>query len=136
MRRPAEPGRVFELTATLVAYVLTLAMFGDAPQPGRRGGRADAALHASGARRLTVQHGGPLTDQASEVLLRLVRPGRARRAGRFGGQRRAGAGAPGLDDVDSPPPQGLARPLVLTARRAVSDLLEPGGWIVTPGDHP
>ena len=73
MRHSAEAGRVFELTATLVAYLLPLAMFGDAPQPGRRGGRADAALHASGARRLTVEHGGPLTDQASEVLLRLVR---------------------------------------------------------------
>jgi len=135
VRHPAEPGCVFELTTILVAYVLPLAMFGDAPQPGRRGGRADAALHASGARRLTVKHGGPLTDEASELLQRLVRLVEHAVRDASGDNAAQVLVRQALMTWTFHPPQGLARPLVLTAR-AVSDLLDPGGWIVTPDDHP
>ncbi len=81
-----------------------------------------------------MQHGGPLTDEASELLqlVRLVEHAVRDAAGDNAAQalvRQASM------TWTFHPPQGLARPLVLTAR-AVSDLLDPGGWIVTPGDPP
>ncbi len=95
---------------------------------------ADAALYASGGRRLTVEHGQPLTDQAAALVQQLVDDidQAAEAAGHLGGgtvTTRATSITWTFPSTHVP-----ARHLVLTAR-LVADRLNPGGWIVTADDH-
>ncbi len=95
---------------------------------------ADAALYASGARRLTVDHGQPLTDAAEMLLQRLVDDvdAAAAAAGYLGGgllTRRATSITWTFPATDVP-----ARQLVLAARTA-ADWLNPGDWIITADEH-
>lgn len=95
---------------------------------------ADAALYASGARRLTVDHGGPLTAQSAEGLQQLVRL-----------VEETIRALPGQNTVEllvrtrsltwtSHRPEGSTCPLVLAAR-TVANQLDPGGWVITADDY-
>jgi len=95
---------------------------------------ADAALYASGARRLTVDHGGPLTAQGAVLLEQLV--------GLVDEAIRALPGENTVELLVRPKsltwtfhrPEGSARPLVLAAR-TVATQLDPAGWVITADDY-
>lgn len=95
----------------------------------------DAALYASGRRRLTVEHGEPLTADADELVHRLVEQVDAAvdAAGYIGGGLLIGR----LTSLTwtFPSTDVPARNLV-DAARAVADRLNPGGWVITADDHP
>lgn len=96
---------------------------------------ADAALYAAGKRRLTVDHGEPLSGAAGELLQRLVE--QVAQLVDDGGDRceatltvRAASLTWTFQSPDAP-----ARDLVLAARTVV-ERLDPGGWVITADDHP
>ncbi len=94
---------------------------------------AEALLYASGGRRLTVEHGQPLTEQAAALVRQLVDEvdQAVEDAGYCGGGTvtdRATSITWTFPSTDVP-----ARQLVLAARVA-ADRLSPGGWIVTADD--
>ena len=95
---------------------------------------AEAMLYASGGRRLTVEHGHPLTEQAAAPVQQLFDAV---------DQAATDAGYLGGGTVTSRPTSitwtfsssGVAaRQLVLAARLAV-DRMNPGGWIVNGDDY-
>ena len=95
---------------------------------------AEAMLYAGGGRRLTVEHGRPLTEQAAALVRRLVdEVGLAvADAGYLGGGTVTSRGVSitwTFPSTDVP-----ARELVLAARLA-ADRFNPGSWIVTADDH-
>ena len=96
---------------------------------------AEALLYASGGRRLTVEHGQPLTDQAAALIHQLVDDVdlAAADAGHLDGGTVTSRGASitwTFPSTDVP-----ARQLVLTARLA-ADRLNPGSWVITADEHP
>ncbi len=96
---------------------------------------AEALLYASGGRRLTVEHGQPLTDQAAALVQRLVDDvdQAAANAGYLGAGTITSRGASitwTFPSTDVP-----ARQLVLAAR-LVADRLNPGSWVITADEHP
>ena len=93
---------------------------------------AEALLYASGGRRLTVEHGQPLTDQAGVLLQRLVDDQAAAGAGHLGGG--TVTGRPTSITWTFPSTTVSARRLVLAAQE-VADRLNPGGWIVSADDY-
>lgn len=95
---------------------------------------AEALLYASGGRRLTVEHGQPLTDQAAALVQQLVHDvdQAAADAGYLGGGTVTSRGTSitwTFSSTDLP-----AQQLVLVARVA-ADQLNPGGWIITADDY-
>jgi hypothetical protein len=95
---------------------------------------AEAVLYASGGRRLTVEHGQPLTGQAAALVQQLVDDvdQAVAAAGYLGGGTVTGR-------VTSitwtfPSTHVPARRLVVAAR-LVADRLNPGEWIITADDH-
>ena len=95
---------------------------------------AEALLYASGGRRLTVEHGQPLNQQAALLVRQLVDDV---------DQAAAGAGYVGGGTVTSRPTSITwtflstdvpARQLVLAAHQA-ADRLNPGTWVVTADLH-
>ena len=92
---------------------------------------AEALLYASGGRRLTVEHGQPLTDQARALVQQLVDDvdQAAAAAGYLGGGGTVTGRSTSItwtfpsNDVPS-------LRLVQAARRA-ADRLNPGTWVVT-----
>ena len=98
-------------------------------------GVGEALLYASGGRRVTVEHGQPLTDQAGALLQQLVDDvdQAATSAGHLGGGTVTSRGTSitwTFPSTDVP-----ARRLVLAARLA-ADRLNPGSWVITADDHP
>jgi hypothetical protein len=94
----------------------------------------DAALYASGRRRLTVAHGEPLTTDAAELVHHLVEQVNAAvdAAGHLGGMCLIGRSTSltwTFPSTDVP-----ACNLVVAAR-SVADRLNPGGWVITADDH-
>jgi hypothetical protein len=95
---------------------------------------AEAVLYASGGRRLTVEHGQPLTQQAAALVQQLVDEvdQAVEDAGYCGGGTVTGrATSITWTFLSGEVP---ARQLVLAAQRA-ADFRNPGGWIVTADDH-
>lgn len=95
---------------------------------------AEALLYASGGRRLTVEHGQPLTQQADALVRQLVDDvdQAAASAGYLGGgtiNARSTSITWTFPSTDVP-----ARQLVLAARLAAARL-DPGAWIVTADDY-
>lgn len=95
---------------------------------------AEALLYASGGRRLTVEHGQPLTERAAALVQQLVDDvdQAAASAGYLGGGTVTSRGASitwTLPSSDVP-----ARQLVL-AGRVAADRLNPGGWVITADEH-
>ena len=95
---------------------------------------AEAELYVTGHRRVTVEHGEPLTAAAGQLLARLVEEVDAAVAAAgylHGGTRvhRATSITWCFPSTEAVP----ARVLVLAAR-AAADGLNPGGWIIT-ADH-
>ena len=95
---------------------------------------AEALLYASGGRRLTVEHGQPLTNQATALVQRLV-------AGVEAGADAAGYLGGGTVTARAtsitwtfPSTHVEARRLVQAAREA-AHRLDPGGWVVTADDY-
>jgi hypothetical protein len=95
---------------------------------------AEAALYAAGGRRLTVEHGQPLTEQAAALVQQLVDDVDA---------AASAAGFLGSGTVTDRPTSITwtfpctdvpARQSVLAARQA-ADALNPGTWIVTADDY-
>lgn len=95
---------------------------------------AEAVLYASGGRRLTVEHGQPLTEQAAALVQQVVNyvDAAASTAGYVGGGT-VTARATSITWT-FPSSEVPARQLVLAAQRA-ADFRNPGGWIVTADDH-
>ncbi len=94
---------------------------------------AEATLYATGGRRLTVEHGQPLTEQA--LVQQLVDDVDQAAAGAdyLGGGTVTSRGASitwTFPSTDVP-----ARQLVLAARLAAGRL-NPGSWIITADEHP
>ncbi len=96
---------------------------------------AEAALYASGGRRLTVEHGQPLTEQAAALVQQLVDA--VDQAVDAAGYLDGGTvtDRPISITWTFPSTDVPARQLVLAARLAV-DRLNPGGWVITADDHP
>ncbi len=94
---------------------------------------AEAVLYASGGRRLTVEHGQPLTEQAAALVQQLVVDvdQAVEAAGYLGGA--SVTDRPTSITWTFPSTDVPARQLVLAARVA-ADRLSPGGWIVTADD--
>ena len=95
---------------------------------------AEALLYASGGRRLTVEHGQPLTQQAAALVQQLVDDvdQAAAAAGYLGGGTVTSRGTSitwTFPSTDVP-----ARQLVLAARLA-ADRLNPGSWVITADEH-
>ncbi len=95
---------------------------------------AEAVLYAAGGRRLTVEHGQPLTEQAAALVRQLVDDvdQAVAAAGYLGGGTVTGRPTSitwALSSTDGP-----ARELVWAGRRA-ADALNPGEWIITCDDH-
>ena len=95
---------------------------------------AEALLYASGGRRLTVEHGFPLTERAGALVQQLVDDvdQAAANAGYLGGgsaTARQTSITWTFTSRDVP-----ARQLVMATRLAV-DRLNPGGWIVNADDY-
>ena len=95
---------------------------------------AEALLYAGGGRRLTVEHGQPLTDQAAALVQQLVDDV---------DQAAAAAGYLGGGNVTLRPTsitwtfrlgEVPPRRLVLAAQRA-ADSRNPGGWVITADDY-
>ena len=91
---------------------------------------AEALLYASGGRRLTVDHGQPLTDQAAALVQQLIADV---------DQAAADAGCPIGGTVTSrgasitwtfPSTDVPARELLRASRQA-ADRLNPGTWVIT-----
>ncbi len=95
---------------------------------------AEAVLYAAGGRRLTVEHGQPLTEQAAALVRQLVDDvdEAAARAGYLGGG--TATGRPTSITWTFSSTDGPARQLVWAARLA-ADALNPGEWIITCDDH-
>ena len=95
---------------------------------------AEALLYASGGRRLTVEHGQPLTEQAVALVQQLVDDvdQAAAAAGYLGGGNVV-CGATSITWT-FPSRDVPARQLVLAARLAV-DRLNPGSWIVNADEY-
>lgn len=96
---------------------------------------AEAAVYAGGGRRVTVDHGQPLTPQAEHLLQQLLDEVDAAtdQAGHCGGGTvtiRATSITWTYPSLAVP-----ARELVLAARHAC-DRLNPGTWIITADDQP
>lgn len=92
---------------------------------------AEAVLYASGDRRLTVEYGQPLTEQAAALVRQLVDDvdQAAAAAGYLGGgtvTNRPTSITWTFSSTDVP-----ARQQVVLAVRVAADRLNPGGWIVT-----
>ena len=95
---------------------------------------ADALLYATGGRRLTVEHGKPLTMAAAALVRQLVDDvdRAAAAAGCLGGvtvTARSTSITWTFSSTDVP-----ARLLVLAAREAACRL-DPGGWVITADDY-
>lgn len=95
---------------------------------------AEALLYASDGRRLTVEHGQPLTDRAAGLVQQLVSDvdQATAAAGYLGGgtaTMRPTSITWTFPSIDVP-----ARRLVVVARVA-ADRLNPGDWIITADDH-
>lgn len=105
-----------------------------------RGSAADAVVteaeaYAGGAWRVTVEHGGPLTAAAGELLARLV--GEVDAAVAAAGYLQGGTRVHRATSLTWSFPSTSevpARVLVLAAR-AAADGLDPGGWIITADDY-
>ncbi len=95
---------------------------------------AEAHLYASGGRRLTVEHGQPLTDQAAALVRQLVDDVDrvAADTGYVGGG--TATARPTSITWTFPSTTVGARRLVLAAQ-AAADRLNPGGWVVTADDY-
>ncbi len=95
---------------------------------------AEAVLYASGGRRLTVEHGQPLTQQAAALVQQLVDDvdAAAGAAGCLGGTvtSRPTSITWTFPSSDAPARQVVAAALV------AADKLNPGGWIITAADFP
>ncbi len=96
--------------------------------------KAGTLQYASGARRLTVEHGQPLTEQAAALVQQLVDDvdQAAAAAGYLGGG--TVTDRPTSITWTFPSTDVPARQLVMAARLAV-DRLNPGGWIITADVH-
>lgn len=94
----------------------------------------DALLYASSGRRLTVEHGQPLTQQAAALLQQLVDD--VDKAAALAGYLVGGTitARPTSITWTFPSTDVPARRLVLVARLAV-DRLNPGGWIISADDY-
>ena len=94
---------------------------------------AEALLYASGGRRLTVEHGRPLTRQAAALVQQLVDDvdQAAENAG-YLGDGTVTARATSVTWT-FPSTNVLARQLVLATRQA-ADRLNPGSWVITADD--
>ena len=94
---------------------------------------AEALLYASGGRRLTVEHGQPLTDQAAALVRQLVDDVDA--VVTAAGYRGGGTATARPTSITWTFPSGdtPALTLVLAARHA-ADALDPGTWIVSADD--
>lgn len=91
---------------------------------------AEAQLYASGARRLTVEHGQPLTDQAAALVQQLVDDvdHAAASAGYLGG----GTVTSRRTSITWTFPSSDVPALHLVeAARAAAGRLSPGTWVVT-----
>ena len=95
---------------------------------------AEALLYASGGRRLTVEHGQPLTDQAGALVQQLVDDV---------DEAAADAGCLGDGSVTCrgssitwtfPCTDVPAQQLVFAARLA-ADRLNPGSWVISADDY-
>ena len=95
---------------------------------------AEALLYASGGRRLTVEHGQPLTQQEAALVQQLVDDvdAAAAAAGYLGGG--AVTAWPTSITWTFTSNSAPARSLVLAGRQAV-DRLDPGGWVTSADDH-
>lgn len=96
---------------------------------------AEAEAYAGGARRVTVEHGEPLTEAAEQLLARLVEDVDAAvwsvgQVERGTLTQRVTSLTWSLPSTDAVP----ARALVLAAR-AAADGLNPGGWVITADDY-
>ena len=96
---------------------------------------AEALLYASGGRRLTVEHGEPLTPQAAALVWKPVDDvdQAVEAAGYLGGGTVTSRGTSitwTFPSTDVP-----ARQLVLAARLA-ADRLDPGSWVISADIHP
>jgi hypothetical protein len=95
---------------------------------------AEAVLYASGGRRLTVEHGQPLTDQAAALVQQLVDDvdQAAARAGYLAG----GTVTSRATSITwtFPSSDVSARRLVLAARLA-ADRLNPSSWVISADDY-
>ena len=95
---------------------------------------ADAALYAGGGRRVTVEHGQPLTEQAAALVQQLVDA--VEQAVTAAGYRGGGTATSRPTSITwtFPSHDVPALTLVLAARQA-ADTLNPGSWIVSVDDH-
>jgi hypothetical protein len=95
---------------------------------------AEAVLYASGGRRLTVEHGQPLTEPAAALVRQLVDDvdAAAAAAGYLGGGRVTAR--PTSITWTFPSTAVPARQLVLAALQA-ADRLDPGGWVTNADDY-
>lgn len=95
----------------------------------------DAQLYAAGCRRLTVEHGEPLTEQAIALLVQLIADvdHAALRTDASSCTRliRPTSVTWTFTGSDQVPAQSV----VLAARRA-ADSRNPGGWVITADDYP
>ena len=91
---------------------------------------AEALLYVSGGRRLTVEHGQPLTDQAAALVQKLVDDvdQAAAAAGYVGGGTVTSRGASITWTFPSTDVPALT---LVMATRLVADRLNPGGWITS-----
>lgn len=96
---------------------------------------AEALLYASGGRRLTVEHGQPLTEQAAALVRQLVDD--VDRAAAGAGHLCGGTVTSRATSITwtFPSTDVPARRLVLAARLA-ADRLNPGSWIITADEQP
>lgn len=95
---------------------------------------AEAVLYASGGRRLTVEHGQPLTEQAAALVRQLVDDVDA--AVEAAGYLDGGTVTARPTSITwTFPSTGVpARTLVLAALQA-ADRLDPGGWVTNADDY-
>ena len=95
---------------------------------------AEALLCASGVRRLTVEHGQPLTPQAAALVQQLVDD--VDQAAASAGYLDGGTATARPTSITWTFPSTVvsARRLVLAAQQA-ADRLNPGGWVVSADDY-
>ena len=95
---------------------------------------AEALLYVSGGRRLTVEHGQPLTPQAAALVQQLVDD--VDQAAASAGYLDGGTATARPTSITWTFPSTVvsARRLVLAAQQA-ADRLNPGGWVVSADDY-
>ena len=96
---------------------------------------AEALLYASGGRRLTVEHGQPLTNEAAALVRQLA--DEVEKAAAAAGYVGGGTVTDRQTSITwtFPSSDVPARQLVLAARLA-ADRLNPRSWVITADEHP